>query len=1007
MACAGSGMALWAVLAFASPGFVDEADDQYQFLVGLCDKQMFELAVKEGEGFLRDHAGHPKEDLARYRLASALFEIGRKTDAAKHYEKLSARRDFEYAPESAFRLAQCRLESKDLDGAKKALDVVMRASAAKDYLVAPAAFLLGEVAFQQNDFVTAEASYTKALEKEPDGANAKSARYGVAWSRFRNQDFSGAIAAIGAFLKKHGDDELAGEMRFLLGESHLEAGKPADAITAYATVKNGPFADAALRGLGFARLAAKDEAGAAKEFAALVERHPDSRFAPEAAIQCASLRLKSGDAKGALDILRSKNVSDSAEALLWRARAESKLGEKKAALATVDSALSKRPGKDVLEPLQILRGDLLADLGDVGKAGEAYAASASDYALHAAAVTKLNAGDLDGAAQLAKSLLDRFPDSEYRAHASLVLGERALARKDFERADESFAAATKSKDAGVALRAASRLAWCAFLAGDAKTAAKRFSALVDREGAEREEALYMLARSEDAASRPERAIEAYRRVVAEFENGKHHADALLGLIRLGTGDEALRAADLALAAKEPPAALSDALLGLAERLRAAGDVKNADRVLERVADSGAKSPPAARYALAYSRYEAGDAERCAKLLEGLADSRDLDPKLRAAVLELDAYARLKLGDAVGAAVRVRALSDSDIDAAKRLELTRLVARELGKTDAAAAEQLFAELERGKKGGSDPSLAAQIAAERVYLALDRKDVKGAVALVESVDPKIRGAIDEASFFVGEALFDAGNFEGAAPMYARAVHAKKFADKALYKSGFAALRRDDAKAAERAFATLVAEHAKSPLFGESLYLLGESRFRLGEFDAAIEPLAKLRKDQPQHATMPKALFRLGVALGKLQRFEDSELVLTDLARRFPEFPNLAEAELWRGRAFLARGNARAAKQALEKTIGLDKGELAARARIELGRMHAMANEHEKALAEFLKVAVLYGGEDIVAESLLHAGESLESLGDKGKAQAQYEELVAKYPRSPHALEAKNRIARIRTL
>jgi TolA-binding protein len=1008
MVCALSGVALLAVLTFSPVVRPDAGDEQYQFIVGLCEKQLFDMAVKEGEAFLRDHAGHSKEDHARYRLAGALFEIGKRADAAKHFEKLTARKEFEFATESWFRLGQCRLDAKDLDGARTALDRVVKAGATKEYLLAPAAFLLGETAFQQGDFAAAETAYATSLAKDPKSAHAKDARYGIAWSRFRTKDHAGAVKAIGEFLGAHGKDPLAEEMRFLLGEAQLELGRPQDAIAAYAEVRSGPFADAAQRGLGFARLAAKDEAGAAREFATLIDKFPTSRFAPEAAIQGGSILLKADDAKGALALLSSKAAGTSPEAQLWRARAEAKLGDAKGALKTVEAALAKKPEKNVAEPLQVLRGDLLADLGDVAKAGEAYSASASDYALHAAAVTKLNAGDVKGAAALAKQLLERFADSEYRAHAELVLGEQALAAKNFESADEHFAAAAKAaKDDDVATRAASRLAWCAFLAGDSKTAAKRFGSLVERKGADRDESLYMVGRAEEAAGRNERAVEAYRRHVADHPESRFHGDALLGMVRLASGGEALRAVDAVLAEKQPVAGTETALLALAERLRAGGDAQNADAVLGKVVTRGKSAPPAARYALAYSRFDSGATEEAAKLLDGLLEENGLEPPLRAAIAELDTYVRLKLGDATGAAARLAAFAKADGEIAKRLELTRLVARDLAKAgDTKGAERLFAELELG--AGSDAgSLSAEIAAERVYLALDRGDAKGAATLIGAIPQDVHGAIDDAAFFTAEALFEKNEFKAAAPLYGRAAHSKKLADKALYKAGFAALRLDDFEAAEGAFAKLVAKHEKSPLVGEGLFLLGEARFRLGKFEAAIEPLVRLRKEQPAHATLSKALFRLGVAFGRLDRYEECENALTDLVRRFPDFQNLAEAELWRGRAFAARGNARSARSALEKTIALDKGELAARARIELGRLHAASGEHEKALAEFLKVAVLFGGEDIVAESLLHAGESLESLGDKSKAQAQYEELVAKYPGSKFASEAKNRIARIRTL
>ena len=57
----------------AAPRSLDEGDDQYRFLVGLIDKEMYDMAAEEGTKFLRDHPRHEKVTLARYRLATELF----------------------------------------------------------------------------------------------------------------------------------------------------------------------------------------------------------------------------------------------------------------------------------------------------------------------------------------------------------------------------------------------------------------------------------------------------------------------------------------------------------------------------------------------------------------------------------------------------------------------------------------------------------------------------------------------------------------------------------------------------------------------------------------------------------------------------------------------------------------------------------------------------------------------------------------------------------------------
>src|SRR5687768_6091178 len=96
------------------------ADDQYAYVAGLAEKGLHDRVVKEAESFLREHSGHPKSALARYRLACALFELHREADAATHFRELAQRSGFEFAAEVQFRLGQCELAAGRCDPAAKA-----------------------------------------------------------------------------------------------------------------------------------------------------------------------------------------------------------------------------------------------------------------------------------------------------------------------------------------------------------------------------------------------------------------------------------------------------------------------------------------------------------------------------------------------------------------------------------------------------------------------------------------------------------------------------------------------------------------------------------------------------------------------------------------------------------------------------------------------------------------------------------------------------------------------
>ena len=316
--------------------------------------------------------------------------------------------------------------------------------------------------------------------------------------------------------------------------------------------------------------------------------------------------------------------------------------------------------------------------------------------------------------------------------------------------------------------------------------------------------------------------------------------------------------------------------------------------------------PAARYGLAWCRHQSGaHAEAAAGLRELL--RADPPEELRLAALELGVWAEEAAGDADAAAAAWRALAAAGREDGPLFEAAQVAARGLlaaGRPDDAQA--LYLELLQRVR---DREVALGALVERTWIALDqgrRDEAESQVraALELSADS---GQVAEAAFFVGEAHYDAGEDARAAALYRVASSAREstVADKALYKEGFARLRAADPAGAAECFAGLVEEHGASELWGEGLFLLGESLFRLGRFAEAVAPLERLRSEAPRHAVMPKALFRLGLSLGQVQRWKDAEAALSELARSAPDFEQLAEAELWRGRALANLGNRRAAR------------------------------------------------------------------------------------------------------
>lgn len=1002
----------------------DKGDEEAQFIAGLARRGLHDIVVKESRDFLERRSSHRRAPAVRYRLADALFELKRGEEAIEQYRILDGVAGFEQAAEVEYRLGELLLDEDEPAEAAKYLGECLERGT--DYLVVPATYLLAEALFRSGEFANARKAYEAVLALGERGKDyAREARYGATWSAWKAEDFDATVALAEAFLKAHADDAQAGELAFLAAEAHVEQDRPADALAWYARVDSGPYEESALRGAAFAEAARGEHARSAERFGAYLAKFPRGEFAAEAALQQGVQFVRADQFREALAALSGPAAVVDAQNRYWRSVAYAGIGDHDSALTEARAGLEARPDEALAAQLRIAAGDALFELDRGEEAAALYEASGSAYALHAAAVARLNDGDAAEAARLAQTLLSgaaREPGAEYRAEALLTRAE-ALFR--LERYDEAepvlrtmLAEASPSEDgapprtkasAPLVARATSRLAWCRWYADDAAGANALFTRLAENGNAsadERSEAVFMAGRTALAAGDDEGAARQFRTYIAQNAQGPFAAESLLRLARLTEGAEGAKLYER-LVANHPsselvPAALSE----LAERRVAAGDTTGAAEAYARLSEQHADDPLAmnARYGLGWARYQDGDHAGAAAPLWQVAGSDDAPEELRTASYELLVWVEAKNERPDRVSKAFYALVPRVDDDARILEAARVLDGAL-----VAAEDLEGRTKLWSDAASEleePTALASARVEQGFAALDaEKSTEAArhAMAAREVDPD-SPAVAELMFFVGESFYVAGDDERAAPLYVAASEhgAPEVAERALYMAGFSELRRGGNAAAAAAFARLVERFEAGVLAPESMFLAGEAHYRDEDFDEAAEWLRRMTKSAPKHASRPKALFRLGVAEGRLENWRESVDALAELIAANPEFESLTEAELWRGRALARLDEQRAARQSLSRVIESDEGVLAAQARIELGRLAEKQNDDEGAIAEYLKVAVLYGHAEECAEALVRAGDVLARTGKDEAAKARYEEVVADYPKTEWAETAKARLA-----
>ncbi|MHC5210438.1 MAG: tetratricopeptide repeat protein [Planctomycetota bacterium] len=983
---------------------LDEGDDRASFVDGLYERGLYDMVAQEAADFLDKYEGHPRSDVIRYRLASALFELDRKEDASDHFRVLSEVQGFGFRAEAALRWGQCALETDRLHEADAALQRVLDLEA--DYLEVPATFLLAEVRFKRGKFAEAEPLYLEVLETDPQGDFAIDAASSVAWCAYRQGQYDRAVELAGSVLSQPIDEALKHELAFLTGEALLESDNPEQAVTAYRQVTGGTFADAALRGMGFALAAMGNDAGAATAFETLLSQHPDTRFASEATLRLGVHRLLAGDAEGAWTALSTELVPDDAESMYWKGRTRAALGHTDEALALLDEARKHQPDVELRRSIETVRGNLLSDTGRALEAAQAYETAGSSEALHAAAVSSFNAGDAERALQFMEAVLERG-DSKGDPDMLLTYGEALFELKRYDEAIAAFRAVLSADATNHHPRAATRLGWCLYFQGKPAEAAVPFARVGrDFPGAtEAEEALYMAGRSLREADMTQGAVTAWTAYAERYPAGSRTDEVLLGLSEMDTDGKAREHLTKLTRNHGDSPLMARALLDLADRLSGEGDLPAAEATYRELLERFPKHElaPHGRYGMAWCLVEREQVADASKLLSWFRTkaAEGADPTLTVSALELLSWCQVQGQDPEAAEASWLKFAEQSSDPDAVLNGARSVSeawKQAGETDRALNVYSFV--------ARIPEVRTEALVESTWILLDAgrlDEAESSLAEASKQSPTDESVL-EASFFLAEAWFDKGEGQRAIPLYAKVskVPAHRLADEALYKQGFEHLRADDPAAARPIFERLVKEHEQSPLRVEALFLAGESAFRMEDWAGTAQLLTFIVEQEPGHEVASKARFRLGMALSELEQWKRAEAVLADLVREDPDFPSLSEAELWRARALARQGNDRAAEAAYQRVVANDRGVLAAQAHIGLGELDRRAGRTETALSTFLKVAVLYAHDEEVAEALLLAGECLEDLGDSAKAKDRYREIVKAHPESRVAAEARKRLA-----
>ena len=149
----------------------------------------------------------------------------------------------------------------------------------------------------------------------------------------------------------------------------------------------------------------------------------------------------------------------------------------------------------------------------------------------------------------------------------------------------------------------------------------------------------------------------------------------------------------------------------------------------------------------------------------------------------------------------------------------------------------------------------------------------------------------------------------------------------------------------------------------------------------------------------------ALSRLGRDRETEALITDLSRLGAANPEIMRGvKVRQAMALERKGNHIKAVEALEAVVKDESAppESVAEGWVALGAAQMSLRNYRAAQLAYLHVPVYTPDRaNLMPAALLGSGSALVGLDDKGRAIATFQDLIARFPNSPEAAEAKNRL------
>lgn len=1042
----------------------DPALEEYFVANAAYNRKLYPVAIGQYESFLKNHATHPKADLAHQGAGLSQYALKQYDKAMPHFSALLAKAnlDAEISRERIVLLqGRCLMFSNKQDEAKKLF--VAEFEKVKDPALKTMTLVaICDISFTKSQWDEVLVWVPKLLAASPDPNQTARGLYQQGFAQFQLKKYSESIEPLSKIAELKADAEWKARASYLLGEAHNMLKSFDKAELAYESALPGmqgaEAAECRYR-LAIARfLQGKYEAAMSDLMAYLKEVKPDpqkpaiERQMREAQISIARCKLELKNYKGAEGELQALSAGDdsvAAQANLSWARVHSRQNNFDRAAEILEQASAKFQKSPLIDDLNFDFANALMNRKspDWKMAGEVlqrienrkqFGQMAEVLMQRSVCFHKL--ADYTNSMRYNDAFLEQYSEHEAKGDMLFMKAENLFL---LNRADDAAVAyqdfITKEKNHAKQPVAAFRIAqifhgkgdWEKALASAAPLLAKKpegrlfaqLSFVVGDCLFRQEKWTESIAPLEDFVAScvsPETDTKKKRGITAVPNLDTALMQLAVAYVRSNNTSKALE--KLAVITDLYPQPTPQLPIALAEQGRLAfekGDLKLARQALQRFfaevgknaepfKQNAASQQPKAAYYLAWVEASEDNHEAAVKRFAEVPNSH-----------ELAADARLQQGISLIKAEKFEESAKLFSETLKhfpkhekRERLLYYAGLSLARLkNWPAAANYFKEL---VEKYADSEFADKSLYEWAWCERSRDRKKEAIALYEKLltsYPKSDLVLKVRSE-LADLNLDAGALDKVIAELTEAlskVQDDKLREDISFQLASAHFNKGDYETAVVQLEKLLADYPQSKLRASILFQAGESRLKLTETVLARDHFAAAAKITDTPAELAESIL---MRLGETQALTDDHKAAQETYKKFlltyKDSRWTRNAQFGLGFALEKGDNPKAAIVEYAKLLTINPVDLwAVRARFQTGECHFNMQAYDKAIAEFVNMEINYVKyPDWQAKAVLEIGRVLLAQGKREEAEVRFKEVISKFSKEKAAIVARQLLDKLRT-